>query len=405
MDRVVKLMCAAAVSVGVFAACNKNAGGVKVNGPRNLKGAADKPKQKDATTGTDKTAVESDANLTDKEKADRVHVAKDMKELRPMFRDAGNLYKEMKDYLKDPDDSSPDSAPKGFNIFQLMSWIIESRYNSKGLPLVVDDKADCRLGYASIKADSETQYSVSFAPCNAKDKSQVIAQMIHTAEYWEIVFTIGNLDGSTKNMMGGLMQIWEAKDESKCRMSPIADRGRLGTMMCTNIGNDISDTKYLLIKRLEFAHPFAGMKTLKPLTVEFAIYESTNGEKPKAKYDPGVAKDDIDLGNFIVELNATAPEREVSQKVKADIEQKGNAQLADALKKKEEERKAKESAAKPNQAQADATQNGNAQADPDAKLTDPQVGLQQQDPGQRDSNQQQQDSRDQQAEQQQRSAT
>jgi hypothetical protein len=399
MDRVVKLMCAAAVSVGVFAACNKDAGGVKVNGPRNLKGTADKPKPQGASTDTDKGKVEDDSNLTAAEKAERERVAKDMKELRPLFRDAGSLYSELKVYLKDPKDGSTDSAPQGYNILKLISWIIENNYNVKGLPYAANDKAECKLGYSGIKADSSTQYSISFAPCNAKDNVEVIAKLIHTADYWEILFNIGRLSGSPQNMMGNLMQIWNAKDgsgapvESKCRLSPIKDRGRLGTMMCLNIGNDISATKYLLIERLEFSHPFAGMKTLKPVVVDFSIYESTNNEKPKETYK-GVGKDDIDLGSFEVDLNATAPEREVARQVKDDLEQKGKAQLAETLKKQEEERKAKEAAAKGDQAQADTTQNGNAQADPNAKQSDPQVGVQQQDPGQQDPNQQQ-DSRDQ----------
>ncbi|MGZ5279717.1 MAG: hypothetical protein ACXWC9_07240 [Pseudobdellovibrionaceae bacterium] len=321
MDRVVKVLLAISVSAGVFAACNKNAGGAKVNTPKNDTVRTNKATDK-TDPAADKGKVVDDSKMTVQQKAEMSRIAKDVKELRPLFRDAGSLYKEFWPIL-----IKPDSAKEGMNILKLVSWILESNYNVQGKRYVKDGKAECKIGVSDLKSVTTNQYDILFAKCDAKTDFKAIARLVHEGESWSVLFDIGAMDGNTANMMGNLIQIWNAKDaagakvESMCKLDRIKkDSGRLASMTCMNIGHDISDSKYLLVKKLEFHNPIASPKQSAPLEIEFSIFEVINGEKPK-ETKTGTATDEIKLGNFLVELTSVAPEQEASAAVKAKAEE------------------------------------------------------------------------------------
>jgi len=367
MDRVVKVLLAISVSAGVFAACNKNAGGAKVNSPKKDTARGNKAAEK-TENAADKGKVVDESKMTVPQKAELNRIAKDMKELRPLFRDAGSLYKEFWPII-----IKPDSAKEGMNILMLVSWILESNYNVQGKRYVKDGKAECKIGVSELKSVTTNQYDILFAKCDAKTDLKAIARLVREGELWNILFDIGAMDGSTSNMMGNLMQIWNAKDaagakvESMCKLDRIKkNSGRLASMTCVNIGHDISDTKYLLVKKLEFQNPIASPEQSTPLEIEFSIFEVLNGEKPK-ETKTGTATDEIKLGNFLVELTSVAPEEEATTAAKAKADEDKARMI-----KLEEERRAKESQDAENNkdkaATAGAVAAGLQQADPSQQL-------------------------------------
>lgn len=391
MDRVAKLFFAIAFAATVLAACNKSGGGVKVNSPRNGKPGVTKPGAKDATKD-DKGKVVDESKMDPKQKAESDRVAKDIRELRPIFRDAGSLYRDLKVYLKNSDDKEVSSLNGGKNILELISHILETNFSAKGKAYVKDENKECKLGISDVKAEGDKQYNISFAPCESKANSHVIAKITREGDFWKIEFNLTELDGSAPNMMGILFPMWSAKQgsgqvlESSCRLQRMKkDSGRLGVMICKNLGHDQTPTKYVFIQNLEFYHPIAGADKRPPVRVQFSIHESLNNEAPKEIYK-GEAQDRIDIGDFLVNLTKVAPEEELAQQLsqKAEIENK------EKLEKAEADRKANEN--NEQQSQGQSTQ---GQPDPKDNASGVASGIQQQPSGdaahQQDPNQHQDD--------------
>jgi len=375
MDRVVKVLLAISVCAGVFAACNKNAGGAKVNSPKKDTVRGAKPTDaKAAEAQPDKRGIDySKATPAEKQKIN--DTAKDMKALRPLFRDADGLYREFWKVIIDP------VSPKPENIFKLMYWALDANYTDKGIPVQPDlkKKVTCVIGISEIKKTSELQYDVYFAPCSNPADLKKIAQINKATDRWSVVFEISAMDQAPRQMMGLFMNSLNSTEESGCDMIAMP-HGRLGVLNCKNIGQDMTETKYTWIKELKFKYPNGSTDKnfIQPLVLLYSQFEVTGGKPEELKYK---AVDHYVKSEFVIELTKNAPVEQnddaANAKIAADVKAKAAEENA-RLKKEEDER----NAANQQQAQPVA-----ADANKTAPKAAPSAGFQQMEPA--DPNQEQ----------------
>jgi hypothetical protein len=336
MDRLLKTIFAVSICVSVFAACNKNAGGAKVNAPRGGKNgektAPGADKNKPGATPVQKE--EDRSKQTAQQKAESDRLANDIKELRPLLRDANQLIKEIWPILIKPDG---ESSSRG-NALGLMSWVLESNFSVKGYKLAKEekDKASCPKGESELKKLSEYEFDVIYANCENKNDKKTIARITRLkdggVDKWKIEFKIGAMDAKPELMMGSLMKLWNSELDATCTMQKLK-HGRLGLLICENIGQDISSAKYMILKELKFEHPSNDVSRTveEPLQVKYTIYKVTDGNTP-VEDKSGTAVDQIRNG----EIKISEFQAKLLSEVPAEIEDTAKAKLAADLKEKQE---------------------------------------------------------------------
>jgi hypothetical protein len=388
MDRILKTIFAASICVAVFAACNKNAGGAKVNAPRNGK-AGEKP----VAPGGQGQRVEPDnrgintSNMSAEEKKKLEETAKDIKTLRALFRDADYLWKEFFPKIIDP------LAYKEQNIFKFVFKSLNDRYTDKGVP--VKDAA-CSFGIVEIKKINMAQYDLSWAPCGKKEDSKLVVALTKSSNGWKAIFHVDKMDVKPEIMMGQFMTTIHGTEDSGCDLVPTL-WGRLGTLDCTNLGHDTATNKYALIKSLKFMHPVLTTdKDKKPLELEYTLFEKTDSGTEKYT---GKAYDNYIKGEFIIDLAENSPPEFVSDTTISKAVQDSKAKFKEdkeRLKKEDDERKASGKStepAKPEKKPADEATGVSAgvvqQGDNQDQQQQQQQDQRQQDPHQQSQDQQQ----------------
>lgn len=336
MDRFLKTIFAVSICVAVFAACNKNGGGAKVNSPRG--GQANKPGATKNQPGSTPTQKEEDrSKQTPQQKAESDRMATDIKELRPLFRDAQDLIKQIWPVLIKPDAEKSGSD----NIFGLMSHALQSKYSVKGYKLDKTelDKAGCTKGETELKKISEYEYDLKYAPCDNKTNLNAIARITRGSDNaWKIEFSrAGNLDAKPELMMGTLMKIWNADVKPVCNLKKLK-HGRLGILECASIGQDIAADKYMIMDEIKFEHPMNDIshKVEEPLHIAWTRYKVTGTSAPE-KESSGTAVDQIKNG----EIKIDAYEAKLLSEVPPEIEDATRAKLAAELKQDREAQEGK----------------------------------------------------------------
>ncbi len=354
MRSYLKLFFAVSACAVIFAACNKNAGGANVKGPKDGSRGAAKPTGQPTGTPAGKNEI-STAKMTSAQKTELEAVAKDMKAIRPLFRDSDLLWQEFWGKI-----IAPESA-KQQNAFKLVYQILEANFSDRGIPLdKTKNKTACSLGETEVKKVDANTFHVMYAVCGRPNEKQNIAILSRNTGGWTVEFHIAQFegkDGKSDQMMGNFMKLLKSDLGSQCDLKPLP-LGRLGALTCENLGQDISASKYALIKTLKFKHPMTAKGDETPLELEFSLFEVT-GEKEK-EYQ-GKAFDNKVKKEFLVDLMEKAP-----PEAKNEAADKALAAQAEEQARKEKEEKDRSEREQQNSDQ-NQNQNQNQQAQSAAK--------------------------------------
>lgn len=361
MDRVVKWALMASAGALIFAACNKGAGGAKVNGPRDASRAAKNQNNKNGGSGAGSGGEQAGRKPVELKKMNDAQkkMAPVMKDLRPMMRDAGALLNEIWDLRA----KSQNQKWTGGNIIKLTSEILEANFDARGIPWErKTGQAACSApGKSEVKEVASYEYDILFAPCDKPNETPAkivtIRKNNKADKSYSVIFHIKALTASPKLMMGNLVLMDQMLDSKKldsgCDMEP-QPNGRLGIWNCQNLAQDTGSNQYAMIETLQFEFPSKEASPFKKLTIdEFKDKDGTGKFEKQALR----AIDNPVSNEFLIQLDLERSPKEAAVQA-ATAGNAAAAADADA----DAKRKADEEAARLRKEQeAQAAQNGSGE--------------------------------------------